>query len=276
MYYDSVMFSFQKSDEPRPVRVIGIDSRPNGTKCIPKKRDCAVIHYVLQGAGYFDHIRITAGQGFYFPSNTMHTYEADPNNPWCYVFMDLTQDFADRYVAPLLDADSNGIFAFSFTDQLQRWADQTFSENGQTLVSHVDAIYHATSILRRHRAPSDAQSSKQEFYIQKAKLYIENNLNHQLTVVDVSRAVNLNERYLCSLFVKYEGMSTKDYIISRKIRIARDLLAGSALSVKEIALSIGFSDANSFSKTFKLKTGHSPSEYRETHKTGSSEPGISE
>jgi len=263
MYHDARLYSIQKKDALRSVRVIGWDTRPDGTNMLLKRRDCAVIHYVLQGEGFFDGIRVRAGQGFYFPANELHTYKADPSNPWGYVFLDLAQEFADQYVVSVLNADENGIFTFSFVEQLQRWAERIFSGRDETMISQIDAIYHAASILRRHGAADDEGSGKQEFYIQRAKMFIESNLNRRLTVVEVARQVNLNERYLCALFVKYENLSTKDYISSRRIQIACDLLSGSTLSIKEIALSTGFPDSNSFSKSFKLKTGLSPKEYRE-------------
>ena len=261
MYHDELMIS-TASAAPRFVRVIGRDSTPTHTRATGKSRDCAVIHYVLQGEGWFDGHKITAGHGFFFPSSEPHSYTADPDNPWYYVFMDVSQEFADWFVVPVIHADARGVFSFSFSEQLERWADRTFGQEHVTTVSTAEAIYHAMSILRRHSPVPDEHGNKQEFYVQQAKTYIEMNLNRRLSVTDVAKAVNLNERYLCSLFVKHEQVTTKDYMMQQKHQVAKHLLSDTNLSIKEVALSLGFADANCFTKDFKARADCSPSEYR--------------
>jgi transcriptional regulator GlxA family with amidase domain len=44
---------------------------------------------------------------------------------------------------------------------------------------------------------------------------------------------------------------------------ARELLAGSALSVKQISFRLGFTDPYHFSRIFKRKTGFAPLDWRE-------------
>jgi IMP dehydrogenase len=81
-------------------------------------------------------------------------------------------------------------------------------------------------------------------------------------VYDVAKAVSVHDRYLYSLFMKYEGIAPKEYILNRKIEIARDLLESTPLSIYEIAIASGFSDVYSFSRSFKMKTGVSPTKCR--------------
>ena len=44
---------------------------------------------------------------------------------------------------------------------------------------------------------------------------------------------------------------------------AKELLATTQLSMKEICAKVGYSDPNYFSKTFKKNVGVTPTEYRE-------------
>ena len=68
-----------------------------------------------------------------------------------------------------------------------------------------------------------------------------------------------------SLFMQYEGIAPKEYILRRKIEIARDLLENTPLSIIEIASASGFPDVYSFSRLFKVKTGMSPTKFRKLH-----------
>ena len=51
------------------------------------------------------------------------------------------------------------------------------------------------------------------------------------------------------------------------IRRAAEMLRDSSLSVKAIALALGFRNPYHFSKLFKLKTGSSPRDYRQHWRT---------
>ena len=84
----------------------------------------------------------------------------------------------------------------------------------------------------------------------------------RLTVFDVAEAISINDRYLYSLFMKFEGIPPKEYILKRKLETAADLLESTDMPVMEIAAVVGFSDIYSFSKAFKSKFDLSPTKYR--------------
>ena len=54
-----------------------------------------------------------------------------------------------------------------------------------------------------------------------------------------------------------------EYITHRRVARAEILLAGSSMTVKDIAYSVGYSDQMYFSRVFKKFTGSSPTQYRE-------------
>ena len=53
-----------------------------------------------------------------------------------------------------------------------------------------------------------------------------------------------------------------EYLLSKKVSYAKDLLRYTKLSVKQISLEIGIENTAYFSRLFKNKTGLSPSQYR--------------
>ena len=227
-----------------------------------KRRDCCVIHYVLRGSGWFDGIRVGSGQGFYISPGEYHDYYSSEDDPWEYVFMDISPQFANRFVWPYICADAQGIFSFSFKDWLQKWADANMGTKRLSFISETEAAYNALSILRHHTAENPPHADRQQVYVQKAQMFIETYLSLPLTVFEVANAVNLNPRYLYKLFMQYTGVGIKEYITDHKMQMAKELLERTGLSVKEIALNVGIKDPNSFSKLFKLMVGMSPSAYR--------------
>ena len=99
--------------------------------------------------------------------------------------------------------------------------------------------------------------------IEAAKKYIENNYTDNITLEDVSREVNISSYYLSRIFKEGTGENFIDYLTGLRMDKAKELLATTQLSMKEICAKVGYSDPNYFSKTFKKNVGVTPTEYRE-------------
>jgi hypothetical protein len=69
--------------------------------------------------------------------------------------------------------------------------------------------------------------------------------------------------YFRELFKRHTGTSPYQYHLARRLDRAQTLLAESELTIKEVAAALHFNDAYHFSKTFKARTGRSPSRWRQ-------------
>ena len=84
----------------------------------------------------------------------------------------------------------------------------------------------------------------------------------------VSEHFHLSHKYLSSIFKKHTGENFTTYIRNLKIEKSKELLANTSKSLKDIAVSCGFTDYYYFSKVFKQTIGISPTDYRkEQHET---------
>ena len=84
----------------------------------------------------------------------------------------------------------------------------------------------------------------------------------------VSEHFHLSHKYLSSIFKKHTGENFTTYIRNLKIEKSKELLANTSKSLKDIAVSCGFTDYYYFSKVFKQTVGISPTDYRkEQNKT---------
>ena len=99
--------------------------------------------------------------------------------------------------------------------------------------------------------------------IEAAKKYIESNYTDNITLEDVSREVNISSYYLSRIFKEGTGENFIDYLTGLRMDKAKELLATTQYSMKEICAKVGYSDPNYFSKTFKKNVGVTPTEYRE-------------
>ena len=90
---------------------------------------------------------------------------------------------------------------------------------------------------------------------------IEENLHVPLDTATLARLSHMSPSLLKKTFSRYAGVGVMEYLRTRKVNAAIPRLRAGE-SVKDIAASLGFSDAGYFSTTFRRVTGHSPTYYR--------------
>ena len=102
-------------------------------------------------------------------------------------------------------------------------------------------------------------------YVEAARDYIlANYVDPDCTPAAVAAYVKIDRTYLYKLFKKETGVSVGEYIIKYRIERACLMLKRSELSVKNIAIAVGFMDQLYFSRVFKKYMNTSPSNYRKT------------
>jgi AraC-like DNA-binding protein len=94
--------------------------------------------------------------------------------------------------------------------------------------------------------------------------YIEKHIAEFITVRTLARFVYLTSDCFSRAFKRSFGIPPHRYVLQQRIERGKRMLAGSALSIAEISLALGFSRTSSFSATFRKITGISPIEYRLT------------
>lgn len=93
---------------------------------------------------------------------------------------------------------------------------------------------------------------------------IEENYRHHHEVEFYADELHITAKALTMKMTRLTGKAARTLIQERLILEARRLLAYSDMSVSEIATYLGFEDANYFSRFFRIKTKHSPGDFRKT------------
>ena len=98
--------------------------------------------------------------------------------------------------------------------------------------------------------------------IKKAVDYINANLASDLSITKLSKNANISKSALYKKFHDHFGCTVSEYIKTRRVEAAKELMSDSELSMEEIAQHVGFSGASYFSRVFKEHTGISPMRYK--------------
>ncbi|MBQ2726975.1 MAG: helix-turn-helix transcriptional regulator [Clostridia bacterium] len=99
--------------------------------------------------------------------------------------------------------------------------------------------------------------------IQSVLEFIEAHYADEITLENLCEAAGgLSEQYLCRLFKSSVGQRPIEYILRKRIDIARAYLDKTDLSISDIAVKCGFNNTSYFYRNFKKFTGTSPLNYR--------------
>ena len=96
--------------------------------------------------------------------------------------------------------------------------------------------------------------------------YIDQNLTGDLNLSSVAREAAMSPAYFSSLFKKLNGMTLWEYVQSRRIEMAVEMLLSTDRSVTQIAMECGYNSISNFNRSFKAITGHSPVAYRKRNR----------
>ena len=116
------------------------------------------------------------------------------------------------------------------------------------------SITHLASFQRKDNSQSDA--------VQQAIRFIQLQTDKKLTLEEIASYVNLSPYYFSRLFKKETGYSPVEFSLIVRINAAKTLLQTTDLSIKAIALQIGYENCTSFINYFTQKVEMSPSCFR--------------
>ena len=130
----------------------------------------------------------------------------------------------------------------------------------ELLLSYVNRFYNRQFITRK---------VVNNDILQKTESILEDYLNNQLsleqglpTVQYVADQLKISSGYLSDLLRSLIGQNAQKYIQGKVIEKAKERLTNTNLTVAEIAYELGFEHPQSFSKMFRIRTGLSPLEFR--------------
>ncbi len=112
---------------------------------------------------------------------------------------------------------------------------------------------------------SSGRQKRVNAVVEKAEQFMRENYDKDIALEDIARAVNLSPFYFSRFYKEETGVNFIDRLTGIRMEKAKELIADSALSMKDVARSVGYSDPNYFSKLFKKVVGTTASEYKEIY-----------
>jgi AraC-like DNA-binding protein len=237
------------------------------------------LHYFLQGSGSFKNgasvFSITPGTLFITSPEIRHTIRAqDSGSPITYYAVLFSVDSQETEITALLrrgiQQDAGISIGTSYRFFFEELREKGMSANANLRSS---AVHQLISFLYQLSEGEPTSYGREEsVHLERALRYMQKNVMGSLTLSDIASRLRLTEAYFIRLFRRRMKTTPMKYYTRLKVEAAGAMLAGTSLSVKEIAARLSFYSEFHFSRVFKQYTGCAPSRYRTRYRQGIGEP----
>lgn len=128
--------------------------------------------------------------------------------------------------------------------------------------NHIGALTNALAVLTQIAA-GDRKNLPQESCSSEARAIIDANFgNPDLNVENIAALLHIHRVSLSRIFARDFRIGISNYLISCRVRHAIELLLGTDLRMKEIAIACGFRNSEYFSRVFSRMMGMTPGIFR--------------
>ena len=132
---------------------------------------------------------------------------------------------------------------------------------GSPQVAAADTLAILARVLSASRR-SRHVDRRAEQVVLRAKQAIVRAASGPLRVPDLARELGVGYSWLRQTFRKHTGLAPAQYHAQVRLHQAQEMLEGTDLTVKEVALALGYDTQGYFSRAFRKKTGRWPTEWR--------------
>ncbi|CAH1657464.1 Helix-turn-helix transcriptional regulator [Hyphomicrobiales bacterium] len=122
----------------------------------------------------------------------------------------------------------------------------------------------AIRFLQRHLPHPFAKKGTElaPWQVQKVSRYLEDNLDRNVTLTELSSLIDLSPEHVCRAFKRATGLPPQRWAIRKRMEAACRLLAETDTSLTSIAQEVGYAGQSAFGTVFRNALGVSPGQYR--------------
>lgn len=124
------------------------------------------------------------------------------------------------------------------------------------------ATYVPKRYAAKRRVPKLCRGGLPRHRLKRVLKYINENLPGDLALAQLAAVAGMSPHYFAELFRQSTGSAPHQYVLLRRIDLAKQRLRDPARSVTEAGLDAGFQNSSHFARVFRKLVGISPSAFR--------------
>ncbi|SEN03814.1 AraC family transcriptional regulator [Paenibacillus sp. OV219] len=274
-------------DTSLPVELVLRSTKSTQSELPDHLHDWFEIIYIHSGSGsiFINHTfyELQAGDLFLIPGNTIHRTLPNPEQPITssaiffssqYVQATVISKDAFSYLRCFETAKSNRHYKLELLHDEQQRLEATIDELQEELRLRQSGYRQAVLLLlqtillhlNRKANPGDISQPhsghNSPTWLQAALNHIDEHLTDNLQLTALARHAAVSPSYFSRTFKQMTGLSVIEFIIAKRITMAKELLLTTDHTIAEIAVQCGFESLPHFYRMFKKFAGSTPNHYK--------------
>lgn len=254
-----------ESSLPFRVRMSGVSYCDGSYHMQRTNSNLTLLEYVVRGKGTVteEDNSFVAKEGdiYILHEGRNHNYYSDAQDPWVKIWMNLSGPAVEHLVYAYGLEQVNHVSGLDLKDDFQNFYEQAKScKTATETADRCSLLFH--EILQKIAKHLRNQGGKNSSLAKTVKEIIDSTTGFDVTLEELSSRLFFTKAHIIRVFRNEYQVTPYEYILSRKLRLAKDLLNNTTLSVSEIAVYLNFCDAHYFTNFFRGRTGKTPREYR--------------
>ena len=225
---------------------------------------------VLSGTGSLTYegmtYELSAGDCVFIDCRKAYSHSTSDNLwslQWCHFYSPslpaVYEKYKERGGRPVFHPDDLTPFTSLLTDLYNLASSSDYIRDmrineklGSLLILLMEQSWHPESVI----------VSRKRMELVAVKEYLDEHYTEKIMLEELAEKFFINKFYLSKIFKETYGTTVNNYLISKRITRAKQLLRFTDMTVDEIGVVVGMADANYFSRMFRKVEGISPREYR--------------
>lgn len=236
-----------------------------------------ILIYCVEGSGFYEvdgkRFDVNGNQYFVLPAGVPHCYGSSESNPWTIYWVHFAGTHAQIYAQGALTpqavrpgvssriSERNNIFEEILSTLLQGY-DCERLQYASSLLHHYLA---SMRYLTQYRNAINNNSSGQGNVTQAVIRYMNENIEHHLSIAQLAAYTGYSASHLSTIFKKNTGKNLMTYFNELKMQQAAKLIVSTSMKINQICHKVGIDDCYYFSRLFSKIMGISPQNYRNAH-----------
>lgn len=233
------------------------------------------IVYISKGRGTFksDSTKktdIVKGQAIILFPGQWHTYKPLKETGWNEYYIGFEGDIIDKIVENGFITPSNQVLDVGVNEDLVNLfytAIRVAKEDKTAAQQNLAGItFNILGFILSMAQNKNFETKETAQIIERAKVIMLENINRGIDTKGIAANLGISYSLFRKTFKEYTGYAPAQYFQELKLRRAKELLAETNYSVKEISYELDFNSYEYFLSFFKKKVGITPIEYRNSRR----------
>ncbi len=180
-------------------------------------------------------------------------------NPNCkIIFLTAFNEFDYAHKAIKLKAE-DFIIKPAYSEDLLEVLNRVIADFNKSPNLAAESVFNANEIC----GSSDGmETHPSALLVNKVCQYIDQNYNKNIKLDEMCELAGFSKYYFSRIFKQHKNMSLVDYLTTKRLTRAKELLKDPQISIKEVSAMIGYNDANYLTAVFKKWENISPTDYK--------------